>query len=77
LRDVPPGEYLLKIFHERATTSALNSAQRQVLMTAQPQSLPAITVSESGYLPIPHKDKYGRDYKAVPEDTGTYPVTRK
>jgi len=75
LRDVPPGEYQLKIFHERATKGALNAAQRQVLMSAQPQTLPAITVSETGYLPIPHKDKYGRDYKGVPEDS--YPGVKK
>ena len=76
-RDVPPGEYQLKVFHERATAASLNAAQRPVLVTAQPTSLPPITVSESGYLSIPHKDKFGRDYKPVPEDTGIYPVTRK
>ena len=77
LRDVPPGEYQLKVFHERATTASLNAAQRPILVTAQPAALPPITVSESGYLSIPHKDKFGRDYKPVPEDTGIYPVTRK
>jgi hypothetical protein len=77
LRDVPPGEYQLKIFHERATAASLGAAERPVLVTAQPQVLPVISVSESGYLSIPHKDKYGRDYKPVPEDSGTYPVTHK
>jgi plastocyanin len=77
LRDVPAGEYLLKVFHERATTASLAAAERPVSVTGQPQSLPVISVSESGYLLIPHKDKYGRDYKPVPEDTGIYPVTHK
>lgn len=77
LRDVPPGEYQLKVFHERATAASMNSAQRPVLVTGQSATLPPITVSESGYLSIPHKDKFGRDYKPVPEDTGIYPVTRK
>ena len=77
MRDVPPGEYQLKVFHERATTASLNAAQRSVLVTAQPATIPPITVSESGYLSIPHKDKFGREYKPVPEDTGIYPVTRK
>ena len=77
MRDVPPGEYQLKILHERATAASLASAQRPVLVTAQSATLPPITVSESGYLSIPHKDKFGRDYKPVPEDTGIYPVTRK
>jgi len=77
LRDVPPGEYQLKVFHERATAASLLSAQRPVLVTAQSAVLPSITVSESGYLSIPHKDKFGRDYKPVPADNGTYPVRRK
>ena len=77
LADVPPGEYLLKIFHERATGASLAAAERPVLVTAASQVLPAIGVSESGYLSIPHKDKYGHDYKPVPDDSGTYPVTRK
>ena len=77
LRDVPPGEYELKIFHERATTASLDAAEQPVLVTDQAQTLPVIRVSESGYLSIPHKDKYGREYKPVPGDTGSYPVTRK
>ena len=77
LRDVAPGEYQLKVFHERATAASLNAAQRPVLVTAQTAALPSITISESGYLSIPRKDKFGRDYKAVPEDSGIYPVTRK
>ena len=77
LRDVPAGEYQLRVFHERATVASLNAAQRPVLVTGQSATLPPISVSESGYLSIPHKDKFGRDYKPVPEDTGIYPVTRK
>ena len=77
LRDVPPGEYQLKVFHERATVASMNAAQRPVMVTGQSATLPPITVSESGYLSIPHKDKFGHDYKPVPEDTGIYPVTRK
>ncbi|HEY3740563.1 MAG TPA: hypothetical protein VGL53_12000 [Bryobacteraceae bacterium] len=77
LTDVPPGEYVLKIFHERATAASLAAAERPVLVTAESQVLPTISVSESGYLSIPHKDKYGHDYKPVPDDSGSYPVTRK
>lgn len=77
LRDVPPGEYLLRVFHERASVASMRAAERPVLVTAQAATVPPITVSESGYLSIPHKDKFGRDYKPVPEDTGIYPVTRK
>jgi plastocyanin len=77
LRDVPPGEYELKVFHERATAASLAAAERPVLVTTQAQTLPNISVSESGYLSIPHKDKYGRDYKPVPEDSGAYPGKHK
>ena len=57
--------------------SVANAAQRPVLVTERTAAVAPITVSETGYLSIPHKDKFGRDYKPVPEDTGVYPVVRK
>jgi hypothetical protein len=40
-------------------------------------TLPTITISESGYLPIPHKNKFGKDYPPVPDDGTVYPAVRK
>jgi len=42
-----------------------------------PVALPGMTISESGYLPIPHKNKYGRDYGPAPDEGGVYPAVRK
>jgi plastocyanin len=65
--DVPPGEYTLKIFHERATEATLSGLQRKVSVSAD-MALPAIAISEAGYIPLPHKNKYGREYPAVIND---------
>ena len=90
---VPPGEYELRVMHERASEAALEALTRRVSVTSNvtsnptsgvtsgvtsnttsgggagsdAQSLPSITVSEAGYLSIPHKNKYGQEY---PPDQG-------
>jgi len=73
---VPPGEYMLRIFHERATEATLNAAARRITVTADPLALAPIPVSESGYLAIPHKNKFGRDYSGEPDDAA-YPAVHK
>ena len=75
--DVPPGEYRLRVFHERAAAPTLAALDRRLTVGNQTVQLPVIAISESGYLPIPHKNKYGRDYSAAPDDTSIYPATRK
>lgn len=74
--NVPPGEYRLTVFHERATQPALDSLSRSLTVGEQTLNLPRITVSESGYLPIPHKNKYGKDYPP-PDEGSLYPGARK
>ena len=76
-RDVPPGEYTLRFFHERATQATLDSLARRVTVTEGSVSLPAIGISESGYIVISHHNKYGQDYAAPPDDNGVYPAVRK
>jgi plastocyanin len=73
--NVPPGAYRLHVFHERATQQTLDNLTRtvDVSLSAVDSSkidLPKISVSESGYLLLPHKNKYGKDYP--PADSGTY-----
>jgi hypothetical protein len=70
--DVPPGAYDLNVFHERATEQTLQQLSRRILVTDKPQRESPIAVSESGYLPAPHKNKYGNDYGAPPDDTVSY-----
>ena len=75
--NVPPGEYTLQVFHERATGPTLDHLSRKIAVGDSAVDLPAIPISESGYLPIPHKNKYGRDYPTAPDDHGIYPGVRK
>ena len=75
--NVDPGDYTLKVFHERATAPTLANLSRRITVTDDGATLPALTISESGYLPIPHKNKYGRDYPPAPDDGGVYPAVRK
>ena len=67
--DVPSGSYRLHVFHERATQQTLDALARNIEVNSA-VDLPAITVSESGYLLIPHKNKFGKDYPAG--DGSTY-----
>jgi len=74
---VPPGEYNLAVFHERATPATLEQTARRVTVIGDAVTLPTITISESGYLPIPHKNKFGREYPPAPDDGTVYPAVRK
>jgi len=65
---VEPGEYLLRVFHERASEQTLRALERKVTVNGSPVTLPPITVSESGYIEAPHKNKYGKDYPPLIED---------
>jgi plastocyanin len=71
IADVPAGAYRLRVFHERATQATLDALARNVDVASGGPELPPITVSESGYLLLPHKNKYGQDYP--PAGRGTYP----
>jgi plastocyanin len=72
IRDVPPGDYTLGVFHERATESTLSSVRRAVTVSSN-LAIPPIAVSEAGYIALPHKNKYGKEYPAVIKDTSPYP----
>ncbi len=87
---VPPGEYELRVMHERASEAALEGLTRRVTITSNVtsnggtsggaggdmQSLPSFTVSEAGYLSIPHKNKYGQEYPPDPGGNVLYPGKR-
>jgi hypothetical protein len=75
---VPPGEYRLYLFHERATAATLDAAGRRVTVTGDERlALPPIAISESGYIAVPHMNKFGRDYPPSADDGGVYPAVRK
>lgn len=75
--NIPPGDYFLHLFHERATQATLDSLTRRIVVTEGSIALPAIGISESGYIVIPHHNKYGHDYTDPPDDNGVYPAVRK
>ena len=75
IADVPPGSYRLHVFHERATEQTLEALSRTVEVPADGLQLPAVPVSESGYLQLPHKNKFGKDYPPV-TDSGGYVGTK-
>jgi len=74
---VPAGEYVVKVFHERATPATLATLTRKITVTEEPAALPTIAISESGYLAIPHKNKFGKEYGETPDDKSVYPAVRK
>jgi hypothetical protein len=72
---VPPGEYELQIFHERAMPDNLRFLERRITVHEDGLTLPLISISETGYIPVPHLNKHGQAYPPLPNDT--YPGARK
>lgn len=72
--NVPPGAYQFHVFHERATDETLNALVRRIdVEGASPVMLAPVIISETGYIPAPHKNKYGKNYPPVPDDQRSYP----
>lgn len=73
IASVAPGEYQLKVFHERATETVLDQLEHRITVGSGTLALPPMEISETGYLPAPHKNKYGKDYPKAVEDNPIYP----
>ncbi len=69
--NVTPGRYELHFFDERAKPETLAALTRTVTVGENDGSLGVTIISEEGYLPVPHKNKYGREYP-VNSGEGTY-----
>jgi plastocyanin len=69
---VPAGDYHLRIVHERALPENLKFLERRITVPEAGLALPLISVSETGFIPAPHLNKYGREYPPVPNDA-VYP----
>jgi plastocyanin len=74
--NLPPGEYDIGIFHERATEQELAGLSRRVTVPEPALRIPPIMLSEAGYLVAPHKNKYGHDYPPSSDDQTYYPGAR-
>ena len=69
---VAPGQYQLRIFHERALPENLEFLERRIVVPESGLVLPLISISETGFIPAPHLNKYGKEYPPVTNDA-TYP----
>ncbi len=76
IENVPAGSYSLGIYYERATEQTLSALQRTVSVGDDSVDLGTIAISESGYLSIPHMNKYGKPYPSATTDPGAYPGGR-
>ena len=74
---VPPGRYQMRVFHERATAATLDALTKTIQVEARGWESPPIVISEAGYLPAPHSNKYGQPYPPVGDDGSVYPGVRK
>jgi hypothetical protein len=70
--NVPPGDYQLRVWHERARPDVLDELTRKIAINGADLPLPLMRISESGYLELPHKNKYGVEYPPEPAETPTY-----
>jgi plastocyanin len=72
---VPPGEYRLNVFHERALPDTLEKLARTVAIGPEDLALPDLYISEAGYVAPLHNNKFGKNYPAVIVDQ--YPGARR
>ena len=68
IANVPPGEYELRIYHERALPENLKFLEHRIAVPEAELALPLISISETGFTPAEHLDKHGKPYpKQAPE----------
>ena len=72
IANVPPGRYLVTVWHERGKLEGTGDFARQVTITQENAALPPIRLIDSGQLLAPHKNKYGRDYDTPKDPLSTY-----
>jgi plastocyanin len=77
IANVPPGEYQLHVFHERAAEETLDSLTHKITIETAALELPPLPISESGYLQVPHKNKYGKEYPPVIDNQPAYPGAKR
>lgn len=73
---VPPGDYQLRMFHERAMPENLKFLERRIAVPESGLVLPLISISETGFIPAEHLNKYGKDYPPAANDAA-YPGAPK
>lgn len=62
MESVASGKYQLQVWHERSTAEHLESLTRTVDVNSSALDLGVIKVSEEGYIPTLHRNKFGQEY---------------
>ncbi|MCC6586864.1 MAG: hypothetical protein IT168_09250 [Bryobacterales bacterium] len=70
--NVEPGEYTLKFWHERAAEDKLKKLERKLVVEGPAVQIPTQQISESGFVQLPHKNKYNREYGPEPASAVPY-----
>ena len=72
IASVPPGHYLLYVWHQHGKFASGDPKPRHVTIGPGQDVLPAIQLIDSGELVVPHTNKYGRSYDSPTSSTGVY-----
>lgn len=72
ISNVSPGKYQVHFFSERATPETLAKLTQNIVVGEDMEPLALVSISETGYLPVAHKNKYGRDYPVDADRPETY-----
>ena len=75
--EAAPGRYRLKVFHERSVDETLKRLERAVEVASGGLALGELPVSEEGWEPKAHLNKYGKAYPKAAEERGFYPGGRR
>jgi plastocyanin len=59
---VPPGRYLIHVWHENASPENLQSLQKVIAIDSGNRTLSAITIPVTKQMHAEHKNKYGEEY---------------
>jgi plastocyanin len=70
IRDVPEGHYRFNVWYERSTAENLAELTRSVQVTSSGLDLRVIKISEEGYIPRPHPNKFGQEYDKLNDRSG-------
>jgi plastocyanin len=76
IANVPPGDYQLHLFHERALPENLQFLERRITVPENQLEMPLISITETGFISSPHTNKYGKEYPPAGAE-GTYPGAPK
>lgn len=75
--DAPPGQYRLRIWHERSEPDTLARLERSLDVTDAGAAVPQTTVAVGPDVVTPHLNKYGQAYAARGPEHIFYPGARR